>query len=477
MKTFLLSGEGIKSLALDQYPESAWEILSGDKPETELSEVYKRVAWLNRGIVLRSSVLSSVPFAIMDAKGDDIDNSETWENKINCLPNPRRILWLLEESMSLMNRAYLLKESNASKIVRNLKYVLPTTMTEDIDKNKGLVGFKRRVNNVEVVIPLEKTMYFYQPNALTEVGHGDNYSPAQAALQAAQVLYSLDAYANLYFKRGAIRATILSVAGNPPKEERERIESWWNDTLMGIRNAFKAKVFNADAVKAEQIGDGIEGLKKSELITSAREDISTALGIPQSLLFSNAANYATAVSDMRSFIKNTIIPECRLIQDVFNEQLLKSMGLRLDFRPESMEEFQEDEASRAGAYSSYVNSGMKPSIAAQLVGLDLPQGIEYDMLDDEDKPEDTTPLSDELIKWQRKAINSVGRGKTAAVEFESAIIKPEDYERIKAELKDCKSPTEIKSVFNRNRPKRMDVAQLIKSLQDATEALAEADEQ
>lgn len=476
MKTFYFDGNNIKSLALEQYPEDAWKVLSGNQPDTELSEVYKRVAWLNRGIVLRASVLSSVPFAIMNAKGDDIDNSETWENKINCLPNPRRILWLLEESMTLMGRAYLLKVYNAAKVVRDLKYLAPTTITEKVDEDKGLTGFERNVK-AKIEYPLEKIMYFYQPNAFMEAGPGKDYSPAQAAMQSAQVLYSLDAYANLYFRRGAVRATILSVAGNPPEPERERIEKWWNEMLMGLRNAFKAKVFNADAVKAEQIGDGLEGLKKSEIIGSAREDISTALGIPQSLLFSNAANYATAVSDMRSFIKNTIIPECRLIQDVFNEQLLKSMGLRMDFRPESMEEFQEDEASRAGAYAAYVNSGMKPSIAAQLVGLDLPQGIEYDMLDDEDEPEDTTPLSEELIKWQRKAINSVGRGKTAAVKFESAIIKPEDYERIKAELKDCKSPTEIKSVFNRNKPKRMDVAQLIKSLQDATEALAEADEQ
>jgi hypothetical protein len=42
---------------------------------------------------------------------------------------------------------------------------------------------------------------------------------------------------------------------------------------------------------------------------------------------------------------------------------------------------QEDEEQRASSYATYVNAQMRPSIAAQLVGLNLPDGVTYDMLD------------------------------------------------------------------------------------------------
>lgn len=475
-KTFFFDGLNLKSLALDQYPESAWQILSGGQPATELQEIYKRVAWMSRGIKIRASVLSRMPFAIVTKNGDDYDASDSWQNKIGFLRNPRRLLWMVEESLTLTNRAYLIKELNTAKVLKNLKYVIPTTMRDIIDPVQGLTGFERTAKT-RVTLPLDKVVYFYQPNAFTEVGGGDDYSPAQAALQAAQVLYSLDAFVNLYFKRGAIRATILSVGGNPPREERERIETWWNDMLMGIKNAFKVKVFNADTVKAEQIGDGLDGLEKSGLVTAEREDVATGLGIPQSILFSNAANYATAQTDMRSFLENTIMPECLLIADTLNEQLLDGMGFRMEFRPESLDAFKEDEQSAASAYATYVNAGMKPSVAARIVGIELPGDIEYDSLD-EVEPDYVTdsPLSQELMRWKRKAENSLERGKSAAVRFDSAVIPTDMSERIKADLKSCKTREDISVIFRGEQPKRGNISELIKTLEAAVRTMRETDD-
>lgn len=475
-KHFFFDGMNLKSIALEQYPESAWEVISGKQPNAEMQEIYKRVAWMSRGIKIRASVLSRVPFAIVNNTREDYDSSDSWENKIGFIPNPRRLLWLVEESLTLSNRAYLIKEANSASVLKNLKYVIPTSMKDIVDPAKGLAGFERTGSKMKVTLPLEKVVYFYQPNAYTEVGGAEDYSPAQAALQAAQVLYSLDAFANLYFKRGAIRATILSVAGNPPKEERERIETWWNEALMGIRNAFKAKVFNADAVKAEQIGDGLEGLRKSEIVTAEREDIATGLGIPQSILFSNAATFATAQADMRSFLENTIMPECLLIADTFNEQLLGSMGLRMEFRPEALGAFKEDELAAANAYGQYVSSGMKPSVAAQIVGIEMPKGIEYDTLDEVERDYVTdSPLYQDLMRWKRKAENSLERGKTAAVKFESAIIPAEMSERIRADLKTCGSLEDIRKVFHNERPKHAKINDLIKTLETAVMTMRETE--
>ena len=93
--------------------------------------------------------------------------------------------------------------------------------------------------------------------------------------------------------------------------------------------------------------------------------------------------YATAQADRRNFYELTIIPEADLVARTINEQLLMPMGLSLVFRPEAMTIFQEDESARASAFASYTGGGLKPSIAAQLLGITLPEGIEYIDLDPE----------------------------------------------------------------------------------------------
>jgi hypothetical protein len=56
-------------------------------------------------------------------------------------------------------------------------------------------------------------------------------------------------------------------------------------------------------------------------------------------------------------------------------------GLRFQFQPDRLSAMQEDEEQRAASYATYVNAKMRPSIAAQLVGLALPDGVTYEMLD------------------------------------------------------------------------------------------------
>jgi hypothetical protein len=47
---------------------------------------------------------------------------------------------------------------------------------------------------------------------------------------------------------------------------------------------------------------------------------------------------------------------------------------------------QEDEGNRASAFAAYVGAGLKPSLVAQLLGLELPVGVEYQDLDPKEPP-------------------------------------------------------------------------------------------
>ena len=203
-----------------------------------------------------------------------------------------------------------------------------------------------------------------------------------AGARSAEVLYNVDEFVRGFFKRGAIKATLLTVDKSAPASERERIKQWWTGIMSGISNAWRTEVASS-AVEPVVIGDGIKELTNSELTIERRQDIATTLGIPHSLVFSNSANYATADVDRRNFYVNAVIPSSRLIAKQVNRQLFRPRGLHLRFNPDRMSIFQADEHERSTSFLNYVRGGMRPSIAAQILGISLPPGYSYEQIDED----------------------------------------------------------------------------------------------
>jgi hypothetical protein len=93
----------------------------------------------------------------------------------------------------------------------------------------------------------------------------------------------------------------------------------------------------------------------------------------------NAANYATKQGDDLSFIQDTIAPECKWLATTINKQLLSPMGLRLQFKPDSLSIMQEDEEQRAQSFKTLVDGGLSKAYVLWLLGYQtegLPEGIE-----------------------------------------------------------------------------------------------------
>lgn len=327
-----------KSIELLQYPEDAWTYLTGqpDGGEAGIKDYFKAVPWLFRGIGLRADAVSTMPFSIYRGE-NEIDTSVNYENVVEFLPNPKRTLKLLEMSLALMGVGYLFNVRN-NVVTLDLKYLNPNTITPIIDEREGLAGFKRTLAKT-TEYEVEDIVYFWLEDPYIELGE-PNTSPAKAALMASGVLANVDEFVAAFFKRGAIKATIFSAKGMGQSDAKS-FETWWNKFITGVANSFKTKVLNAEAMEPTVVGDGIDGLQDSELTKEKREDIATALGIPHSILFSNAANYATAKQDDRHFYDKTIVPESKFIQYALNEQVFKPLDLRLEFHPETLDVFQD----------------------------------------------------------------------------------------------------------------------------------------
>jgi len=373
---------GTKAIALQDLPESAWTQLGANADTDDLQKRAATVAFLYRGIEIRANAFVAVPWEIRtagDSKGEPlwVSEDEDAPAQLALLANLPQLLWQTEAAWCFKNEAFWHRERNRIQTL-NLRWLDPYSVRPKWDADAGLVGFERGLSKgMPKTLAVEDVVYLWR-QGLRETSPAT--PPAQAAAQAAGVLYNADAFAAQFFARGAIKATLLTVEGNPNPEEMKKLEAWWKRFFSGVRDAWSTAAVRA-GVTPVTVGEGLESLTDATLTAEKREDISTALGVPYSLMMSNAANFATASQDEQNFYNLTIIPDCRLIQRQLNRQVMAPLRLRFLFKPQEMAVFQEDETERSQAFKNYADAGMKLSIAAEMLGLYLPNTIQYADLD------------------------------------------------------------------------------------------------
>jgi hypothetical protein len=381
--------DGVKSIDLPQYPNEAWHFY-GEDDEDGKEDFYATVAAVFRAVNLTANATANIPFALVKKPGKDYDISTEWENKVGFLPKPQELIRLWRMSLSMSNMAYGFME-NSRKDGRNLKYIVPTTISPNVDIN-GLHGFKRTlgtsskdydISPKSIVDPAHPIFWMWRMDHTTELLPA-KATEFQAMCAAAGILYYSDYFVSAFFKRGGIKPTMLILKGMTTKDNIDKIESVWDKIIRGGYK-YLGKIFQgvdaAGGLEALPIGEGVDTLKDQNLTKSKIEDIAMSIGMPLSLLLANSANYATAQVEYKTWYENSLGPWCDFMAEEMTDKLFKPLNLRFEFRPEMTDPGQEDEVSRAGAYSTYVTSGMKPSVAAQVVGIELPEGIEYDALD------------------------------------------------------------------------------------------------
>jgi len=446
-------------------------------------DYFVAVPWFYRAVKDRATSVKKVAFVIVNDKGDDVDASATWQDELGIFPYPRRLIHQIEESLVMIGKAYLFLETNPFGFVKAVKYCLPTSISEVYDDSGELIYYERRLKNRKQRVEIGNIVAIYDPDYTVENGPGAS-SCGKAALLAAGVLFNTDVFIAQYFKRGAIKATILSVDTSDQKEAN-RLQAWWEDVIGGIKNAWAALVIRAKTAVPTIIGEGLEGLQNTELTKEKRQDVSTAIGVPESRMWSSAANYATADIEDQKYFDDVITPECWIIEEALNAQLFTAEhhmdGYRWEFRPETNKKFSKDEVGRATAYRGYTAAGMKPSIAAQICGIELPGEMEYSELDPEPPeppdPADTVtvipteapqalPAPDQqlpsgmsdsqairsaLFTWKSACLAAVKTGHNAGIDFDNPAIPEPVFEFLHYELDAANDTQTVNLLFKKAR--------------------------
>ncbi len=473
MKAALFDGKELKgvNIPLNLDSDFGWDVWGENMKDDEL---YSRVAAVFRAIQLNANALSSLPFVLLDEQGNDYDQSDDWQNKVGFLPSPRELLRLWRVSLAMTNSAYGFMERKRGDV--ELRYIMPSTIQPIVDDRAGLVGFKRTINASSQNYSLKSGIirHVYRLDYDTELLPSDN-TEFRALMSAAGILFHADHFVQEFFKRGGIKPTILSVAGNLKPSERERVESYWDRFIKGFYKV-SGKVFNAEAIDAKPVGDGVADLKDNEIYRQAIENVAMATGIPLSLLLSNSANYATAEAELNTWYSYSIVPYANFLADEMTRNLWSSFGLKMEFRPEQTDPDAQETMTRAQTFQvlmqteSLGNVNMPASLAAKIAGLTMPVGEEYDILDD--IPEEEEPVIEkteieedpeieeetrsftfdefkELHDWRDIAVRKMKRGEPVYdMGWERKHITQDVHDEINENLDGASTIEEVKAAFD-----------------------------
>ncbi len=433
MKIHQIGGHQLKSLPVSLAAPEMW----GGGSTASILDLYETVPWLNRGVNLVAQTMARLPYSYHRRDTDE----EMPTEQIIGIDETIRLPKLLDEISGfvwLFGAAYVVKEVNRFGVIKGVRSLHPATIRPEYDPQNGLTHYTRTLTTQKRYQP-DELCAIWLPNRRSEIGPGS--PPALAALAAANVLGSLDKFGDSYFRNGAIYPTLVSLSADAGDSDVERMRSWYKRMLSGVRNAFRLEVVRGE-VKHTQIGYPVKDLAVPELTEGKRQDVATALGIPQTLLYSNAANYATAKEDTFGFYDRTIIPLSDLIAAALNEYLFSPLNLKLRFHPERLEVFQQIESEKATAIVSLYTSGIMGLGEVRRL-MDLPQEPPDDLIQraspqsvplDSDKSASQRTVTDHLDhtvkmvrddwrKWERMAVRRLGEGKPQkALHFESAVI-------------------------------------------------------
>lgn len=465
-----------KTIAIQDLPPEAWTVVFGGESGGDLSDYYHKVSWTFRAVDLRASAILQMPFSIY--QGDKIiDNSQDYQNSVGFLDNPGGLFSLLEMALVVWGKAYLFKRPNVLNTPKpfSLRYLLPTSVRHKIDKDTGEITFIRDVKGKPENFTTKEISYFWKPDPFVELGP-PNGSALQAAASAAGVTLNVDKFADAYFDRGAIKATLLAVQGTPPKEEKERIKTLWQRVMSGIANAFGEMVINAESLTPIIVGEGLESLSDNNLTNEKREAIATAIGIPYSMLFSSSVTGmgggGIASEDKLTFYESTIVPECRFIESVLNPQVFVPAGYRIRFNEETLDVFQEDEAQRAEALTMVQQALSDPEsflIASQILGYEfspeIEQAIQSLIVKKDERRERMEQIQpqppqfisgngnmsreeqQELRSWQKWAVKQIEQKGEIQRDFEAFHVSPVLAGALNGSLNEAKTVDDVKNIF------------------------------
>lgn len=444
-----------------------------------ISDAYNQVGFFRRAVDIRRNGVANMPFDLLQGE-TEIVNEQTLE--ATELPLPIDVFGLIPTwatDLDLYGAAYgILLTDEFALTGEGWVRIHPSRVTPQYNHRDELIHWNVRISGGFRPLPVERLLYIWQPNQTSDRGHGKPLG--EAALTAAGVLNFSGIFQSMFFEKGAITPTIASIEGfnkNSPTQKSD-VRARFKRLLGGINKAHEVQVVDGKTT-ITTLQQNLKDMALAELSKEQKETVSATLGVPLSLIMSNAANYATATQDDFNFYDKAISPQVKdVIAKQLNKKLLNPLGYSLSYQPTRLDAFQAIELQKSETLNGMldrkvidlneyretmglpprddleepeeetlqdklavmqeaVKSGFPPEQAAKLVGLTVTgpqvQGTE---------------TTNELKKWRKMAVKRYLEGNPEkALTFESGIIPEGLSDKIKSALATVTTVDSVKTIF------------------------------
>lgn len=457
---WLLSNGALKTLT--SIPGWAQRRLDGGTGG-DASQAYLSSAWAFRAVQLRADAVASAEIALYDRDGERMDVEHPILDVLYSVNGEWNAsdLWRLTESAWCVYGAAYWHKVRAGNRVAQLFALNPRTMEVQAGAD-GIRAFRQTLHGKQTDFAREDVVYFrgaYDPASdLTGI------APLRLAISAALGERNAEQYLADFFANGATPALILSTDAQLPDNEIGRIAEWWRRLFRGKGNQHKTGIVGS-GLKPHSVGTNPKDLALDEVRSAVHQTISTALGVPELLISpTNAADLTPVETAQAMFFENTVVPRWNWYAEVLNAELLPEypdllrQGAYLAFDYSRHPAMSENQTEIVARLSRLVESGIiRPEVAARELGYG-PDDVPIAVVSPAARPaggenESVLPApadiarSADIERWQRKALNALGRGEAALVPFVSAALGEAERERINAGLAECKTADEVRAVF------------------------------
>lgn len=440
MAFYATNGKAVKALDIDSVFGAGFETgLAAQASDPRL--YYIIVPFVRRAVRLRANALAGVPVTLQRGE-TDISARPEFSALMGMLS---ALIWKTEFALCLsVYGAYWRRATNRAGMNPTPEWLLPNACWPYSTAEAGLQSIRYTrpwgvpgAGQVEM-LPLDEVVYFWQPSLERAAWPGS--APGQTALAAGSALANRDQFVAGYFSRGAAKSTLLTIPSNTSDSERNKLKAWWNQVVAGVLNAWRASVISAD-VKPVIIGDSLKDTESDSLTLQYRQDIAAAFEVPESMLLSNSANYATASVERISFYEETVFPELDLILSAINRQWLEpDYGVSLVSHPEQTEARQDAQVQQAQAVTELVGQPVL-TVNEGRAWLGMEPIEEQEKESDEDQDYQDMEAEEDAEEQQDEAKALAGEGKTlraaerAALRGEHRAMREQTRERHRTERK------------------------------------------
>jgi len=231
-----------------------------------------------------------------------------------------RVVW-----QELTGNAYMHIVTNEALGVPSELWPMPPQWTRIVPDEQNYIAAFQYGRSSESSVRLEpsEVLHFKRPNPRDLFYGMGKLEAAWGAAEANAALHEMDL---AFFANHARPDYALVVKGNASDEQLDGLEQQIQAKLRGNRKTGHFLVTTADIdLKPMQFpSKDLEG--REEIV----EEIAAVFGVPVSMLKANDPNLASAEAGFSSWREMTVLPLCRMDEEVLNQRLLPLFGLEDD---------------------------------------------------------------------------------------------------------------------------------------------------